>query len=384
MTCGCQAGRARYSGEAMKTITDQVTTLLESAQQARENGQPLIKIGIDAHLASLVIVEQWDEQAPKAPRKLGVDGLLRAVAEHRLEKRTVFACYEAGPLGFGLHTQLTTAGAHTLVVRPRTLAEFGQRLKTDRRDAQQLACNLDRFIGGNIQALAPVAVPSVEEQQLRTIARQREHLSRQRRRELQQVRGTALFHGYALRGEWWRKSHWAAVRSTIPDWLQVVVDATLERVAIIEGQMEKLEDAMIATVPTVRPKGLGALTYALVEREIIDWRRFRNGKQVACYTGLVPSESSSGGHKRQGAITKHGNPIVRHLLVECAWRLVTYQPDYKPLKKWGPVLTDASASRARRKKLIVALARQWAVDLWRWRTGRIQLADLGLVLAHTD
>lgn len=368
----------------MKTITDQVTMLLERARQARQNGQPLIKIGIDAHLASLVIVEQWDEQAPKPPRKLDVGGLLRVIAEHRREKRSVFACYEAGPLGFGLHAQLSNAGAHTLVVRPRILAEFGQRLKTDRRDAQQLACNLDRFIGGNIQALAPVAVPSIEEQQLRTVARQREHLSRQRRRELQQVRGTVLFHGHALRGEWWRKSHWAAVRSSVPDWLQVVVDATLERVAIIESQMEKLEATMTATVPAVRPKGLGALTHALVEREIIDWNRFRNGKQVASYTGLVPSESSSGGYQRQGSITKHGNPTVRHLLVECAWRLVVYQPDYKPLKKWGPILTDASASRARRKKLIVALARQWAVDLWGWRTGRIQLADLGLVLAHTD
>ena len=143
----------------MKTITDQITTLWETARQARANGQPLMKIGIDAHLGSLVTVEQCDEQAPKAPRKLGVEGLLRLVTEHRREGRAVFACYEAGPLGFGLHAPLTQAGACNLVVRPRALAEYGQRLKTDRRDAQQLACNLDRFLGGNVHALAPVAVP---------------------------------------------------------------------------------------------------------------------------------------------------------------------------------------------------------------------------------
>ncbi len=368
----------------MQTIIEQLTSLAEVARQARTSGQPLVKIGIDAHLSSLVAVEQCDEQAPKPSRKLSVDGLLRLVAAHRLEGRVVFTCYEAGPLGFGLHTQLAKAGACNIVVRPRALAEYGQRLKTDRRDAQQLACNLDRFLGGNLQALAPVAVPSVEEQHLRTIARQREHLSRQRRRELQQVRGTVLFHGHALRGEWWRPCRWPALlRQELPAWLQTLVDATLARVALVEKQMEDLEQAMTATVPAGLPKGLGALTSALVEREIIDWHRFRNGKQVASFTGLVPSEASSGLAQRQGSITKHGNPIVRRLLVECAWRLVAYQPGYKPLQKWGPVLTDPTASRARRKKLIVALARQWAVDLWRWHTGRVRWEDLGVVLAPT-
>jgi transposase len=364
----------------MQTITEQVMSLGESARAAREAGRPLVKIGIDAHLSWLVIVEQCDEQPPKPARKISVEGLLQLVGEHRQAQREVFTCYEAGPLGFGLHRQLLKLGARNVVVRPRILAEYGQRAKTDRRDAEMLASNLDRFLGGNRQALAPIAVPTPEEEQRRGLARQREHLSRQRRRELQQARGTALFHGYPLRGTWWSPLRWAQARTSLPDWLQASIETTLSRVRLIETQMETLETAMTATVPHERPKGLGALTSALVEREVIDWHRFRNGKQVASYTGLVPSEASSGQSHRQGSITKHGNPIVRRLLVECAWRLVLYQPDYKPMRKWGAVLTDPKASRSRRKKLIVALARQWAVDLWRWRTGRVRLADLGLVL----
>jgi transposase len=367
----------------MQTITEQIASLLDSARQARENGRPLVKIGIDAHLAWLVIVEQCDEQPPKPARKIDVEGLLRLVGDHLRAQHAVFTCYEAGPLGFGLHRQLSKARVNNIVVRPRLLAEYGQRLKTDRRDAEQLTNNLDRFLGGNLQALAPIAVPSPEEEQRRTLARQREHLSRQRRRELQQARGTALFHGYALHGTWWSPTRWLQLRPSLPEWLQHSIDTTLARVALIEAQMTALEKEMTASVPDERPKGLGALTSALVDREVIDWHRFRNGKQVASFTGLVPSEASSGQHQRQGSITKHGNPIVRRLLVECAWRLVLYQPSYKPMLKWGPVLTDPRASRARRKKLIVALARQWAVDLWRWRTGRIRLADLGLVMAPT-
>jgi len=271
------------------------------------------------------------------------------------------------------------AGAHNVVVRPRTLDEYGQRLKTDRRDAAQLASNLDRWVAGNSHALAAVAVPSAEEQAERTRGRQRMYLSRQRRRELQQLRGTALYHGIVLRGQWWRPRRWLELRPLFPDWLQPIAEETLARVGLIDRQMAALEASLSAAAPAQRPKGLGALTSVLIEREIVDWQRFSNPRQVASYTGLVPRENSSGGRQCQGAITKHGNPRLRTLLIECAWRLLWYQPGYRPLKKWGPVLMDPQSSRARRKKLLIALARQWAVDLWRWRTGRVQLADLGLI-----
>jgi transposase len=79
-------------------------------------------------------------------------------------------------------------------------------------------------------------------------------------------------------------------------------------------------------------------------------------------------------------VTKHGNPRLRAALVELAWRLVRFQPNYKPVRKWKQTLCKgALATGAARKKAIVAVARQLAVDLWRVRTGRVQQETLGLM-----
>ena len=74
-------------------------------------------------------------------------------------------------------------------------------------------------------------------------------------------------------------------------------------------------------------------------------------------------------------MTKHGNPRLRAALVELAWRLVRFQPNYKPVVKWRQILATGAA----RKKAIVAVARQLAVDLWRIKTGRLSAEELGLI-----
>ena len=70
----------------------------------------------------------------------------------------------------------------------------------------------------------------------------------------------------------------------------------------------------------------------MLDREIVDYGRFTNRRHIASYTGLVPSEHSSGGSRQRGSITKHGNPRVRHILIELAWRLPMFQPDYHAVK----------------------------------------------------
>jgi transposase len=130
--------------------------------------------------------------------------------------------------------------------------------------------------------------------------------------------------------------------------------------------------------PPLRIKGIGDLSGELLDREMGDWNRFTNRRQVASYTGLCPGEDSSGESRISLSIDKHGNPRVRATLVELAWLLPRYQQDYCRLKRWKPVLE--SGSRATRKKAAVALARQLAVDLWRIKTGRITPQALGLKL----
>ncbi len=79
-------------------------------------------------------------------------------------------------------------------------------------------------------------------------------------------------------------------------------------------------------------------------------------------------------------MTKHGNPSLRAALVEAAWRLVRFQPQYRAVVKWRQVLAKGTlATGAARKKTIVAVARQLAVDLWRLRTGQLTPETLGLI-----
>ena len=119
----------------------------------------------------------------------------------------------------------------------------------------------------------------------------------------------------------------------------------------------------------------------VMTREICSWERFRNRRAISSYTGLCPSEHSSGTKRVPGSVTKHGNPRLRAALVECAWRMVRFQPQYPPVKKRLSVLAKgARATGAQRKKAIVAVARHLAVDLWRLHTGRNTAAQFGLTI----
>ena len=98
------------------------------------------------------------------------------------------------------------------------------------------------------------------------------------------------------------------------------------------------------------------MTSVIIDREIGDWRRFNNRRQIASYTGLCPGEYSSGNTRLQSCVTKHGNPRLRAALVELAWRLVRFQPNYKPVVKWRQILAKgALATGAAAKK-----------PSWRW------------------
>jgi transposase len=153
---------------------------------------------------------------------------------------------------------------------------------------------------------------------------------------------------------------------------QPILLALQEKIAALTLQLQS------AAAPN-QPRGLGKMTSVIIDREIGNWHRFSNRRQIASYTGLCPGEYSSGNTRLQSCVTKHGNPRLRAALVELAWRLVRFQPNYKPIVKWRQILAKgALATGAARKKAIVAVARQLAVDLWRVRTGRCKPQALGL------
>jgi transposase len=145
------------------------------------------------------------------------------------------------------------------------------------------------------------------------------------------------------------------------------------------GQEERQLRGTAAAEPVLF--GEGELTHVLLKRELMDLKRFKNARQLGNYFGLCPSENTTGERRRLGPITKHGNPRLRRMMVELAWRIVRFQPQYVALRRWGPVLQeDKRSSPAARKKAIVAVARRLAVDLWRIAIGRKKAEELGLRL----
>jgi transposase len=337
-----------------------------------------VKLGLDVHAAQITVCCQIDGSLPRPAHRRSQAELLALVESHLARGEKVYACYEAGPCGYGLHRALSALGALNYVVAPQRWDLSGHRVKTDKRDARQLCLRLDQYVRGNTAAFSVVRVPTPEQEQRRAWCRQRGTLLKERQRCELRGHGLALAQGVRVPAGWWQADEWAEFAPALPEWLRGHLARWRRHAVTLQEEIDEITPRLEAlSAGLCVPKGLGALTATLLDSEILDWGRFTNRRQPGSYTGLCPSEDSSGESRRQGAVSKHGNPRVRHLLVEAAWRMLAYQPDYKPLHR----VRAATGARAR-KRAIVAAARRLAVDLWRIHTGRVTAGQLGLVMVE--
>jgi transposase len=335
-----------------------------------------VKFGLDVHAAQITVCRQLEGRLPQPAQKRSWAECVAWIAAHVRCGAEVHTCYEAGPCGYGLHRQMEALGVHNLVVAPQVWDERGRRVKTDRRDSRQLCQRLERYLAGNTEVFSVVRVPTLTQERDRALGRQRGAVLKERQRCVVRGHGLMLAQGMQAAADWWQPEAWREWSPQLPGWLRSHVQYWQSQAVRLDREVSRLSTEVEALASaTPRPKGLGALTTALLDTEILDWHRFHNRRQVGSYTGLCPGEHSSGTQHKQGAVTKSGNPRVRHLLVEAAWRLAQWQPDYPPLRK----LWAASGVRAR-KRAIVAVARRLAVDLWRIKTGQCPAERLGLRL----
>ncbi len=339
-----------------------------------------IKLGVDVHLDLYVVVRVIDGGTPQPPQRFTPVEFMLWCAKQLTLAEKVFTCYEAGPFGYSLHRRLAKMGVTNYVIRPRDWDEYGKKVKTDKRDALAMAQCLDRYVSGNRQAFCVVRVPTELEERKRSLSRQRESLQQEKQRLAAQGRSHALYYGGHLQGEWWREADWQRTLPELPAIVVNLLEPLRRLLAAVEAELKVRTQELVAAAPAGLPAGLGQMTSEILEREVADWDRFKNRRQVASYTGLCPREDTSGQQRLQGAINKHGNRRLRPVLVEGAWRLLIFQPDYRAVKKWGAAMLEPKSGKPRRKKLIIALARTFAVDWWRIRTGRCTAAELGLKL----
>ena len=337
-----------------------------------------IKLGIDVHADFYVVVRQIDDAMPQPAQKFTVIRFKEWIAKQLELAEKVYSCYEAGPFGYGLHRELLGMGIENVVIRPQDWDSLGKGVKTDKTDALAMVQQLDRYVRGNPKALAIVHVPGVDQELLRSESRQREQLRKERQVLEAQGRTMLLYYGIRVKGRWWQTKRWEKLKNQLSEPLRVMVSRFQELAMVMHQQVEKLTQVIETVQQGPKIKGYGALTSQVVEREIGDWYRFKNRRQVASLTGMCPGVRASGNSHRQGSITRHGNPRLRKSLIELVWRVVQFQPEYVQVKKWQAEIMGNNP--AAKKKAAVAIGRHLIIDLWRIRTGRMTPEQVGLSL----
>jgi len=281
-------------------------------------------IGLDVHARS-VAAGVLDGASGEVRSCTAPPRSAELVAWLQRQGESLSVAHEAGPTGFGLARACAAAKIPCLVAAPSRIARApGERVKTDGRDALKLAKLL------RLGELVAVRVPSVAEEGARDLVRAREDARGDLMRARHRLSKLLLRQGFVWEGSAWTLAHehWLASQSFEARGLGIAYEEAVAAMMSVRARRDAFDRA-IAEEATKEPwattvarlaclRGVSTLTAFGLAVEIGDWQRF-NGRSIGAYLGLVPSESSSGEHRRQGAITKTGNTHARRLLVEAAW-----------------------------------------------------------------
>ena len=348
-----------------------------------------IDVAIDEHKRELRIAALGpsgfvaDERLPNEP------AALRRCLRRLTRQGELRICYEAGPGGFALQRQLDGWGYACSVVAPSLIpVQPGERRKTDRRDARKLA-QLARA-----GLLTPVHVPPAGEEQVRDLVRCRETLQRDAVRARHYVLKLLRRHGQIYRaGQHWTQRHWLWLRrvrleglaqQVLEEYL-ALLEYVVSRVQVLDRQIKQLAERAPyrqRLAPLLAFRGVSIQTAMVLASEVGDFRRFARPTAFMGYSGLVPSERSSGERERRGPITKAGNARIRHVLVQAAWHYRHPPAQGRALLKRQAGLPASSVAQAMKaqhrlhrrflqltfrkgsQKAVVAVARELAGFLW--------------------
>jgi transposase len=263
----------------------------------------------------------------------------------------------------------------------RLLAELGievwigdaAEIKTKRVRKQKTDPNDDRLLLKLLleNTFPRIWVPSPENRDLRQLLWHRHRMVQMRTRIMNQLQALAMNEGQRRRKKLWSEpgraqleklplATWASRRRH--DLLELLdrMNPTIEALttAVEQEAKKRLEVLRLMTHPGVGP--LTALAFVLI---IGTPERFKCGKQIGSYVGLIPSEDSSAGHQRLGHISKQGSSLLRFLLVEAAQAAARCDAEWR--RRYVHLAMRRQKSIAK-----VAMARRLAVRLyWMWRNG---------------
>jgi transposase len=316
-----------------------------------------VYIGVDVHKETYTVTCVCNKQIVKtATVKADPTGLAASLLRW-FPGAALSSVYEAGFSAFVLHRALTTAGIPNIVVNPASVAvAANDKVKTDRRDSKKLALDL---ADGRLRG---IYVPTEAEELARLLPRTRAQIVEHRATIARQIK--AKLHQFGLIAPSGRRGMSSRYLRAIAAWalpLELTMSLALlaeqwrfatrqlieiRRLLREQAKAQEAIDKVYRSVP-----GIGEVVARTLATELGDMTRFANERALFSYTGLTPSEYSSGPSVRRGHISRQGSSRLRHLLVETAWRAL---PRDEVLKE----IFDRIAATRGKKRAIVAIARR--------------------------
>ena len=358
------------------------------------NGTP-VSVGMDVD-ASFIHVAMLlpGEPEPVEWRVVNEERAIRRLAQRLLRTAPggLRACYEAGPTGYALQRKLQERGVSCDVIAPSLIPKKpGERVKTDRRDARKLAELLQAGL------LTEIRPPTQDEEAVRDLCRARGAAVQDRTACRHRLSKFLLRKGlrWASGRSPWTQAHrkWLRSLSFELEAEQLVFNSHLLALEQVEGRVDELE-GHLERLATTEPyheavgwpccfRGIKVVTAMTILTELHGFERFHSPRQLMSFLGLTPSEESSGGRRRLGAITKAGNAHVRRVLVEAAWHYQHPPSVGKALRKrregqpgWAIATAEQAHQRPcrrfrrltargkERNKATVAVARELVGFIW--------------------
>ncbi len=315
-----------------------------------------IFVGMDVHKKTYSVTAICEGIIVKRDTlKAEPQGLI-SYLKKRFGSGNIKTAYEAGFCGFHLHRTLEAAGIENIVVHAAAIETSNSRVKTDKRDSLKIAAHLSE---GKLRS---VYIPTVEQEDNRTVTRLRDSFCKERSRIANQIKSLLFLHGLIPADNTKKVSlKWIrglsqlemtpGVRFSIEAFttMWLVFDAKVKEIDK-EIKKQAIQDKVIDGVYQAA-SGVGCTSARVLANELGNLQQFKNERQLFSYIGLTPSEHSSGEHTRQGHITKQGKPIVRKILVQASWVAIRHDKELQ-------AIYERIAAKSGAKRAIVAVARR--------------------------
>lgn len=296
----------------------------------------VLYMGIDVHKKTYCCVSICEGEIVKRDTMpANAEGLLNYMNKF-FPGAKINSAYEAGFSGFHLHRYLIQNGVNNIVVHPASIEISSRdRVKTDKRDALKIATQL------SVQRLTGIYVPGSEQEAKRNVSRLRSTFWKSRQQVGARLKSLLFTQGLVeeddktrLSKQWltqklseiekegYPNDFYYTVKIYKEEWDHLTDKIKeIEKHLKIQAEYEKDIHQIYISVP-----GIGLIHARQLANELGNMSQFQNEKQLFSYTGLTPSEYSSGEHVRQGHISRQGRSVLRKILIEASWVAITKDP----------------------------------------------------------